>query len=34
MQKNAEMLKKIYQKTDDSLGIFEFFIKGDWRFVN
>ena len=34
MQKNAEMLKKIYQKTDDTLGIFNFFIEGDWHFLN
>lgn len=28
------MLKKIYQKTDDTLEIFNFFIQGDWHYLN
>ena len=34
MQSSVQMLKKIYQKTDETLEIFKFFIEGDWRFEN
>ena len=34
MKAQVEMLKKIYKKSDDTLGIFTFFINGDWRYQN
>jgi hypothetical protein len=30
----VKQLKTVYQKVDDTLGIFEFFMEGDWHFVN
>jgi len=34
MKNNAEMLRNVYTKTDDALGIFTFFIEGDWHYLS